>query len=172
MISNTSLPRSRVGTAAGVEDPGAAGARSPAEAGKGRMRGGAVVPRVRRLTTLVTGRAWAMPPHAVVGLACVVLAAAACTGTRDLATRGPANDANMRSLIGTWRSVDRDGALSYRDHYRLEMKEKTQELSLIWASEADDEKYGKFLKGDEKEVGRFALNGRRQIGRASCRERG
>ncbi len=33
-----------------------------------------------------------MPPHAVVGLACVVacvvLAAAACTGTRDLATRG------------------------------------------------------------------------------------
>jgi len=44
------------------------------------------------------------------------------------------------------------------------MKEKTQELSLIWVSEADDEKYGKFLKGDEKEVGRFTLNGRRLSG--------
>src|SRR5207249_10486499 len=105
-----------------------------------------------------------MLPHAVVGLACVVLAAAAGTGTRDLATRGPASDANIRSLIGTWRFVNRDGTLSYRDHYRLEMKEKTQELSLIWVADADDEKYGKFLKGDEKEVGRFKLNGRRLSG--------
>ena len=83
------------------------------------MRGGALVPGVCRFTTLATGRAWAMPPHAVVGLACVVLAAAACTSTRDLATRGPASDANIRSLIGTWRFVNRDGTLSYRDHYRL-----------------------------------------------------
>src|SRR5438445_12749546 len=109
MISNTSLPRSRVGTTAGVENPEAAGARSPAEGGEGRMRGGALVPRVCRLTTLATGRAWALPPHAVVGLACVVLAAAACTGTRDLATRGPASDSNIRSLIGTGRLADRDG---------------------------------------------------------------
>ena len=128
------------------------------------MRSGALVPRVGRLTTRAIGRAWVMPPHAVVGLACVVLAAAACTGTRDLTTRGPASDANIRSLIGTWRFVNRDGTLSYRDHYRLEMKEKTQELSLIWVADADDEKYGKFLKGDEKEVGRFKLNGRRLSG--------
>ena len=138
--------------------------RPPAEAGEERMRGGAVVPRIRRLTPLATARPWAMPPHAVVGLACIVLAAAACTGTRDPAIREPANDANIRSLIGTWRSVTRDGTLSYRDHYRLEMKEKTQELSLIWVSETDDEKDGKFLKGDEKEVGRFKLNGRRLSG--------
>src|SRR5438046_10707025 len=106
-----------------------------------------------------------MLPHAVVGLACVVLAAAACTGPRDLATRGLASDADIRSLIGTWRSVNRDGTLSYRDHYRLEMKEKTQELSLIWVTDAEDEKYGKLLKGDEKEVGRVELNGRRLRGR-------
>src|SRR5438067_3785420 len=148
----------------GSKTRGASGARSPAEAGEERMRGGAVVPRIRRLTPLATARPWAMPPHAVVGLACVVLAAAACTGTRDPAIREPANDANIRSLIGTWRSVTRDGTLSYREHYRLEMKEKTQELSLIWVSEADDEKDGKFLKGDEKEVGRFKLNGRRLSG--------
>ena len=105
-----------------------------------------------------------MPPHAVVGLVCVVLAAAACTGARDPATRGPANDASVRALVGTWRFVNRDGTLSYRDHYRLEMKAKTQELSLIWVADADDEKYGKFLKGDEKEVGRFKLDGRRLSG--------
>ena len=104
-----------------------------------------------------------MPPHAVVGLLCVALAAAACTGTRDPATRGPANDASIRALVGTWRSVNRDGTLSYRDHYRLEMKAKTQELSLIWVADADDEN-GKFLKGAENEVGRFKLDGRRLTG--------
>ena len=110
------------------------------------------------------GRARAAPSYAVVRLLCVVLAAAACTATRDVATRGPASDADIRSLVGTWRSVNRDGTLSYGDHYRLEMKEKTHELSLIWVADTDDEKNGKFLKGDEKEVGRFKLNGRRLTG--------
>ena len=145
------------------------------------MKAGELVPRVRRLattgsmptseaTTLLVPsrprprRAWAMPTQAVVGLVCVVLAAGACTGTRDPATRGPANDANIHSLLGTWRYVNRDGTLSYRDHYRLEMKVETQELSLIWVADADDEKYGKFLKGDEKELGRFKLDGRRLNG--------
>ena len=122
------------------------------------------MPSVGSLTMLASGRARAAPSYAVVGLVCVVLAAAACTGTRNVATHGPANDADIRSLIGTWRSVNRDGTLSYQDHYRLETKEKTQELSLIWVADADDEKHGKFLKGDEKEVGRFKLNGRRLTG--------
>ena len=144
------------------------------------MTAGELVPRVRRLattgsmptseaTTLLVPsrprprRAWAMPTQAVVGLVCVVLAAAACTGTRDPATRGPANDANIHSLLGTWRYVNRDGTLSYRDHYRLEMKVETQELSLIWVADADDETYGKFLKGDERELGRFKPLIERQV---------
>src|SRR2546427_13038688 len=105
-----------------------------------------------------------MHPRTVVGLCCIVLAAAACTGTRDAATRGPVNEDNSRALVGTWRSVNKDGTLSYRDHYRLEMKEKTQELSFMWVADADDEKNGKFLKGDEREVGRFKLDGRRLSG--------
>ena len=95
------------------------------------------------------------------GLFLVVLAIAACTGGKKPTAAQLANDSTMRSLVGTWRSVNRDGTLSQSDHYRLEFNPELREMSLIWVSDVDDEKYGRFLKGDEKVMVRFKLEGRK-----------
>jgi hypothetical protein len=102
-----------------------------------------------------------MRTRASVGLFCVALGVSACAGARKPPAAELANDATMRSLVGTWRAVNRDGTLSRNDHYRLEFSPEVRELSLVWVSEVDDEKYGRFLKGDERVMVRFKLDGRK-----------
>jgi hypothetical protein len=104
-----------------------------------------------------------MRTRASVGLLCVALGASACASRKPPAAE-LANDATMRSLVGTWRSVNRDGTLSRNDHYRLEFNPEVRELSLVWVSDVDDEKYGRFLKGDEKVMVRFKVDGRKVDG--------
>ena len=105
-----------------------------------------------------------MRTAAGVGLLCVLLCVSTCARSGHPTVAELANDATMRSLVGTWRSVGRDGTLGRRDHYRLEFNPEVREMTLVWVSDADDEKYGKFLKGDEKVMVRFTVDGRKITG--------
>jgi hypothetical protein len=98
-----------------------------------------------------------------VGLLSLALGVVACSGHKKPTAAELANEATMRSLVGTWRAVNRDGTLNQRDHYRLEYDAELREMFLVWVAEAD-EKGGKYLKGDETKVVRFTLDGRKLVG--------